>query len=145
MSLTERPVGAVEVEEKVTLDTICGGVAHDLFERELKRALDNIQDVNTDAEVKRTITLTFTLEPREERNSIVTKVDSNAKLAPSKGGSGVVWAGIDRRTGECVASVINLKQRQLDFDASQPKGPAGVVPGVATKPPESSAAATASG
>lgn len=67
---------------EVSLDTIRGGAAHELFDRELKRILKNIRDPNTKATAKRTVTLKVTFEPNEQRTGITTSLDCKAKLAP---------------------------------------------------------------
>lgn len=65
----------------VTLDTVAGGALVELFQAELVRTLDNIADINTDPEQKRTITITLELKPGPKRDTADVKVKCASKLA----------------------------------------------------------------
>jgi hypothetical protein len=67
---------------KVTLDTVAKGGAPELFEHALEEVLANIQDQNTDAKAKRSITMTFTFAPMEDREMVATALQVKTKLAP---------------------------------------------------------------
>lgn len=110
-----------EVTDPLTLDTVCNGAARELFQQELDRVLRNVLDPNTKAEEKRSITLTLTMHPSEDRDSIKMVLDSKAVLAPNRGAGGVAFVGQNGRTGEIVATVYNAKQLQLGLSAEPPK------------------------
>jgi len=97
----------------VTLATLADGAASELFQSELERVLRNIQDPNTDAKQKRTITLTVTFAPDEEREIGAVSVKAAAKLAGLKGAKTHVYFG--RHQGQLVATEYNPKQAGL-FD-----------------------------
>ncbi|MDP3720805.1 MAG: hypothetical protein Q8T13_23835 [Acidobacteriota bacterium] len=66
----------------VTLDTIAGGAVVELFGAELKRVVENIADINTDPEQKRTITISIEFKPEGvKRDNADVKVKCTSKLA----------------------------------------------------------------
>ena len=97
----------------VTLETLADGAAAELFQSELGKVLRNIADPNTDATAVRTVTLTVTFKPDEEREVGDVAVKATAKLAGLKGAKTRVYFG--RHQGELVASELNVKQGSL-FD-----------------------------
>lgn len=68
--------------KKVTLETIGGGAALELFEHKLQEALANIDDQNTAATAKRKVILEITLTPDRERESAEVAIGCSTKLAP---------------------------------------------------------------
>jgi hypothetical protein len=67
--------------QEVTLDTLAGGAAAELFQREWERVLENITDVNTDHTKTRTVTLTVKVTPASEaRDAVTTTVEASSKL-----------------------------------------------------------------
>jgi hypothetical protein len=97
----------------VTLVTLADGAALELFQSELDRVLRNIADINTEAKQKRTITLTVTFAPDEERQLGTVSVKAAAKLAGLRGAKTHVYFG--RHEGQLVATEYNPKQAGL-FD-----------------------------
>lgn len=71
--------------EKMNLKNLCNGAAAELFDRELDAVLGNIADPNAKAKVARTITLTVTVLPTEDRSRGVVGVKCTSKLAPADG------------------------------------------------------------
>lgn len=69
--------------EKLNLKNLCNGAAAELFDRELDQVLVNIADPNAKAKVARTITLTVTVLPTEDRSRGVVGVKCTSKLAPA--------------------------------------------------------------
>ena len=67
---------------EVTLDTVCEGSAKELFDRAMKEVLDNIQDVNTDPEATRKISLIFSFAPSEDRASSNVTLRCEVKRSP---------------------------------------------------------------
>lgn len=95
---------------KLTLATVGDGVAEELFQNALARILANIEDVNTDAEAKRSITLTMTFEPTADRRGAKVFVGCAMKVAGTKPHGSYV--GIGRHEGELTA-VEALRQEEM--------------------------------
>lgn len=68
----------------VTLDTLAGGAARELWQREWERVLENIMDPNTDPKAARAVTLTVTVKPDEDRQAVVVSIDAKSKLVHAK-------------------------------------------------------------
>lgn len=98
--------------KKMTLATIAGGVAEELFQYELGRVLPNMKDPNTPATARRRITLTFDFVPHEDRNGaraeFAVSVGSKSALAPVTSARSHAFFGkegrADRRAHERRAS-----------------------------------------
>ena len=102
------------LEETVSLPTIANGAATERFEDEMETVLDNILDPNTEAEVKRSITIKITLKPNADRDQAAVLIESSSKLAPFKAvGSGLFMG---RRHGKACAVEHNPKQMQMAWD-----------------------------
>ena len=65
--------------EGLTLETIAGGAAGELFEIALVKILRNILDVNADVKKTRSVELKISFQPYEDRSGAEIKVHS-AKL-----------------------------------------------------------------
>lgn len=63
----------------LNLSKLASGGVQEIFDMEIEKLLDNIQDPNTEADKPRKLTLTLTLVPDESRELI--KLDSQIKLA----------------------------------------------------------------
>lgn len=68
--------------DKVTLSNVCHGAAEELFADQLQKVLSNIKDPSTDADKKRTITLTFTVAPLKDRSSGMISVTAKSTIIP---------------------------------------------------------------
>jgi hypothetical protein len=99
--------------KEVNLHNIAGGVANELFERELKSVAKNVTDQNTPAKRARTITLTFTFMPDEERNELRCTVQAKANLAPVKPFVKSVYTGKHATTG--AMTMYGEDQRQTNL------------------------------
>ena len=103
----------LDSEFVVGLDNIGKGAAVALFNAELRKALDNIADLNTVAKAKRKIVLEVTLLPTDDRQMGQVVIDCKAKLAPRRGESTAVYfAWVD---GQRTAVEANPTQGKL-FD-----------------------------
>jgi len=100
-------------EATVTLETLAGGAAAELFQAQLDRVVQNILDPNTPAQARRAITLKVTIEPDEERGMGAVGVTCEAKLSPAKGAHTTLWFG--RQRGRAVAVESDPRQGGL-FD-----------------------------
>jgi len=76
--------------EKLTLDNICEGAAHELFDQEVEGLLKNIADPNTKTSEKRKITLEFTFSPSPDMSYMGVECSVKSKMshiAPVSGGA----------------------------------------------------------
>lgn len=100
------------MEEKfISLETLGHGAAVEMFNDELVKVLDNILDPNTPATAPRSVTLTFSIRPDEDRTYGPGTIQVVTKLAPRKGVGVPVYIG--RRGGRAVAT--ERDQRQMSF------------------------------
>lgn len=97
--------------EKLSLSNIARGAAEEIFAEELRRVLDNIADVNSDAEQKRSIVLEFLFEPFEDRSGFEIVIRSKAKLASISSAKGTAF--LVRKSGENVAYPHDPRQAAL--------------------------------
>jgi len=110
--------------ERVSLISIGGGAAVELFDRELERVLRNVLDPNCPADAKRKITLTFTFAPDDRRECSRVAISSETKLAPPLGHGTLVYLG--ELDGEVAATEFNPRQATLfpaAADESEPARP----------------------
>jgi cell division protein FtsX len=102
------------MNERVTLVTIAGGAALELFEHELSRVLANIADLNTNAGPQRAITIQVQFKPAETRESSEITLQVTSKLAGIKAVRKEVYLG--KQDGQHVAMQFNPRQAGLNFD-----------------------------
>ena len=100
----------------VTLDTIGGGALSELFAAELARILQNINDPNTDAEAKRTITIAVAFKPNRDRDLANVELTCNSKLAGISSVSTRLFMGVHQ--GKLMAVESDPRQTDL-FDANR--------------------------
>jgi len=108
--------------ESVTLTTLGGGAAVELFQEQLDRVLTNIADVNTEAEEKREITLKVVLHPNAQRDTAAVEIIVGAKTAPIKGATTTFFMG--KHAGQRIAVEQNPKQLPLLADTPPAAFPA---------------------
>lgn len=87
--------------KEVTLATLGGGAAAELFEHELQKVLADCLDPNTDPEAKRAITMRLTIAPSEDRESAAVSFKVESKLAGPKPVGRMVFIG--KEMGRAVA------------------------------------------
>lgn len=104
---------AKDRSDEVSLTTIKGGAAVEKFDYILSQVLENIDDLNTEADAVRSITLTVKLKPSPDRDEVAYVIDVKGRLAPPKSDGGVMYVG--RRQGALVAVDYNPKQPDM-FD-----------------------------
>lgn len=101
-------------ERQVSLETMNGGAAVELFNDELQKVLDNIGDPNTKPDTVREITLKVKIKPNEKRRFADVSLQVTSKLAPVRETNTVFWLGKDPKTKQVVASERNMDQMTLD-------------------------------
>lgn len=102
----------------LTLDNLGLGAARELFQNELDKVLENILDPNTPATAKRSVALSVTIVPNEDRSECGIQIEATSKIAPYKGAGGVIFVG--RKDGRAVATSYDARQMTLGFDAAGP-------------------------
>lgn len=101
-----------KLPDVVSLTTLKGGVAIEMFDHQLRRLLNNIADENTEPEEARQITLKVTVKPDPDREQAVILVECKAnKLAGIRSQGSTAYIG--RRRGQVVA--VEYDPRQADM------------------------------
>ena len=77
--------------DKLSLINLNNGACVEIFDRDLQAIMDNIKDINTDAESARSITLTVTFKPNPDRTGAVAVVDSKVRVAGVKANRGSIF------------------------------------------------------
>lgn len=80
-----RRMGMDTTNRQITLSTVAGGAADELFIDAMAKVLQNIADLNTDHRIKREIVLKFQVSADEERRVGKMSVSCTTKLAGVKG------------------------------------------------------------
>ena len=114
--------------EQVTLATLRGGAAVEMFDYELQRVLDNILDINTTL-TAREVVLKVKIKPDDDRSIGSVEISCGAKLAAPKPCTSRFYLGKDR--GKAVAFEHNPEQLRMDLETSNRPGVQGVVTGKA--------------
>jgi len=99
-------------EEKVSLATLKGGAAIEVFDMALQRVLDNINDPNTKPSATREVTLKVTIKPSEDRGSGAIAIACSSKLASIQEVGTVLYFGKDEM-GDGAAFEFNARQPEL--------------------------------
>ena len=100
----------------LTLSTICGGAADEVFAREFAEVLKNMVDPNTPAGAAREITLKFRFKPMADRTGAEVAFACSSKLAPVDIVRSSIFLGRDGALLRAFATVT----RQTALFASQP-------------------------
>lgn len=99
-------------EQFVSLDSLGQGAAIEKFEDELNRVLENVLDPNTKPTTSRSVTLTVTIKPDEDRSFANTLIEVKSKLAPSRAVGTAIYIG--RHAGRAVATERDTRQMRFD-------------------------------
>ena len=97
--------------EKVNLSNIGGGVANELFLRELETVLENMADINTDPKAAREINIKFKFVPNTRRDAGEVEVRCNSKLVGAKPQSSTMFIVHE---GDGIKAYQHTQQ-ELDF------------------------------
>jgi len=108
----------MDLEHVVTLMTLGNGAAHELFQEELTKVVENILDVNTAPTSVREVKLLVRIKPDENsRQAADVEISCSSKTAPIKSVGSRFYLG--RREGQVVA--VEHNPEQLVFDEMRPK------------------------
>lgn len=104
--------------DAVTLDNLAGGHAAELFEHELRKVLADVDNPNTPARGVRTITLTVSLKPAENRETAEVIVSSKVKLPGFKPAGAMIH--LAHRGGQLLALGADPRQIAMDLPPTTP-------------------------
>lgn len=99
---------------KIELATLNGGMALAMFNEELRKVLQNIEDENTSATQRRKVVLTVDFKPDGERKLGVATISVKSQLAPIIPQGKNVCFGYDEH-GEFSVFEDNPKQLSDDY------------------------------
>lgn len=103
-----------EKPKSITLATIANGSVEERFAVELDNVLRNIEDENTPAKGKRTITIQFVITPDEDRQIGEVQIGITTKLAGMRGLRRQWYFG--RHAGAPIAVENHVEQDLFDSD-----------------------------
>lgn len=108
----------------INLETFANGAFTAQVNRAIEEVTKNIQDPNTDAIVKRRITVSIEFKPNQDRNFVATGVQTKTTLAPALGAVTALQMGKDLKSGNVEAVEIGNQipgQMSMEeaFDAVQ--------------------------
>ncbi len=103
---------------KQTLDNMAKGGLLERFNVEFDKICQNIYDLNTKANIKRSINITITFKPSEDRDFVETNISTNSKLAPYNPIETRYLIGKDHKTNKIIAEEYGRDQMkgQVTFD-----------------------------
>ena len=116
----------MDMPPRPKLSSLADGAAEQLFDAELKRCLENIQDPSTKATAARVINLKITLLPDEDRGFMDVEIYATSKLAALKPKETRVH--LARAKGDYIGKEQTRPQMPLPGENVQPF-PAAVAPG----------------
>ncbi len=105
-------------EEMVTLFSLAGGGAAELFDSELQMVVENILDPNTDAKAPREVCLKVKIKPDDARRMGAVSISITSKTGAIKGLGSVFYFG--KKGGRCFAVENNPQQGQLFDKVAKP-------------------------
>lgn len=82
------------------LSNLANGAVAEKFKLALQQLSLNVQDLNTEAEAKRSIIIKLEVKPTETRRMLMAKVTIEAKLASTKPTGTVLNVVLNHSTGE---------------------------------------------
>jgi hypothetical protein len=102
------------MEQPVTIFTIGNGVLGELFDRELERVVADILDLNSEAEAKRSVTVS----PDKDRNFGMAGIEVSSSLGKPKPVGSTMYFG--RKNGKIIVVENTPKQSEM-FDKLGPR------------------------
>lgn len=109
----------------IRLDTFAGGALAEKVDEAVMQVVENIQNPNTEAKIKRRISIVIDFAPSKTRQVASTKISVTTKLAPTEAIDTQVLMGVDMRTGELgiqeIGEQISGQMNLADFDHAEEK------------------------
>jgi hypothetical protein len=114
----------MEKQNKVSLTRLAKGAIEERIDLEVPKIIDNIQDLNTRADKKRTLTITIDFIPSVERNHVTLNTVVKSKLEPTNSIQTALAVGFDKTTGEqIVVELVPSIPGQLDMEGNEQEPP----------------------
>lgn len=89
-----------KVQSNINLETLAGGAFTEKLNEALMQVAENIQNPNTDATVKRGITVNIKFSPNKTRQMVNTSIAVTTKLAATEAIDTQMVMGVNMRTGQ---------------------------------------------
>jgi len=110
--------------EKVSLTRLAKGAIEERIDLEVSKIIDNIQDPNTRADKKRTLTITIDFIPNAERNHVTLNTVVKSKLESTNSIQTALAVGFDKVTGEQMAvELVPNIPGQIDMNGNEQEPP----------------------
>lgn len=106
--------------KSVTLETLGNGAAAELFDIELQKVLENINDYNTKSDTIRMITLKVAIKPNDQRDSAIVGIQVESKLAPTNPYGTIFYFG--HENGKMKVLETNTTEQKLPFPENKNDG-----------------------
>lgn len=103
----------------LSIGNICNGALPELFNRELDKVLENINDPDTDADKKRSITIELVFVPFSDRSGAAVELKAKTKLVGVPSVGSTVFIG--KHEGRLVAVPKDERQKQLFGEEPEPE------------------------
>lgn len=95
----------------LNIGNICEGALPELFDTEIRKVLENIADVNTEADAIRGVTITLRFKPAPDRRSAVVVAQATSKLCGVAPTAGSIFFA--KRQGALLAYAEDPRQDRL--------------------------------
>lgn len=97
---------ANEQHIKFDINELAEGGAREQIDREIRKIMANIMDVNTDIKKKRALTIKVEFEPDANRQTVTTHISVKSSLAPQISIGTTMMVGRDSETGMVQAAEL---------------------------------------
>lgn len=106
-------------ENKKSILEMARGAIMEQVDIETSKVIDNIIDPNTEAKKKRQIVLTVDFMPSADRETVTISATAKSKLLPNNAIQTSLFVGVDRSTGEVIATEMSANiAGQISLDSS---------------------------
>lgn len=103
-----------EVPQNLTLASLGGGAAEEMFGDALQKVLASIDDPNHPSKKPRVLTLTVTMTPMtDDRTVAETKIQVDVKVPKRHGHKATMYLAFDSKTGRYIAQEHDPRQKAM--------------------------------
>lgn len=104
------------MNKNLTIETLKGGAAIEMVNKELERVFSDIADINKQGDSKRQVTLTISFNPSEDARVGGCKISVSSSLGKQKPVTATVFFGFEG--GKGVAAEQQLNQPSFEMFSS---------------------------
>lgn len=113
-----------KTQNHINLETLAGGAFAEKLNKALVEVAENIQDPNTEATAKRTITISLKFAPNKNRQLVNASIAITSKLAAAEAIDTQIVMGTNLKTGAVEIAEYDSTQGQLSmYDAIEDEEP----------------------